>query len=68
MHAVRIVYRVRVTGGDLRDEVDGSTDTCAWFTRREAASLHLGDLARRMLAMAASDAPVGSATTAASDA
>ena len=32
MHAIRIVYRVRIVGGELRDEVDGSTDTCAWFT------------------------------------
>ena len=52
VHAVRIVYRVRITGGELRDEVDGSTDTCAWFTPDEAARLHLGDLARRVLAMA----------------
>ena len=39
MHAIRIVYRVRIIGGELRDEVDGSTDTCAWFTptRRPAA-------------------------------
>ena len=29
MHAIRIVYRVKVIGGDLRDEIDGSTDTCA---------------------------------------
>ena len=52
VHAVRIVYRVRITGGELRDEVDGSTDTCAWFSSDEAARLHLGDLARRVLAMA----------------
>ena len=32
MHAIRIVYRVRVVGGELRDETDGSTDTCRWFT------------------------------------
>ena len=51
VHAIRIVYRVRITGGELRDEVDGSTDTCAWFTPDEAARLHLGDLARRVLAM-----------------
>ena len=50
LHAVRIVYRVRITGGELRDEVDGSTDTCAWFTREEADRLHLGDLARRRAA------------------
>ena len=51
MHAIRIVYRVRITGGELRDEVDGSTDTCAWLTRDEAARLHLGELARRALAL-----------------
>ena len=55
VHAVRIVYRVRITGGELRDEVDGSTDTCAWFTPDEAARLHLGDLARRVLAMTIAD-------------
>ncbi len=52
LHAVRIVYRVRITGGELRDEVNGSTDTCGWFTPDAAARLHLGDLARRALAMA----------------
>src|SRR5258705_9502842 len=46
MHAIRIVYRVRVTGGELRDEVDGSTDTCGWFTPAEAARLNLGGLAK----------------------
>ncbi len=49
MHAIQIVYRVRVTGGELRDEPDGSTDMCAWFTIEEAFDLHLGMLARRML-------------------
>ena len=29
MHAIRIVYDVRIVGGELRDEADGSTDTCA---------------------------------------
>ena len=38
------------TGGELRDEVDGSTDTCAWFTLDEASRLNLGELARRVLA------------------
>lgn len=52
LHAIRIVYRVQVTGGTLRDEVDGSTDTCAWFTPTDAARLHLGELARRALALA----------------
>ena len=52
IHAVQIVYRVRITGGELRDEVDGSTDTCAWFTPNEATQLDLGDLARRVVATA----------------
>ncbi len=50
MHAIRIVYAVRITGGALRDEPDGSTDTCRWVTLDEAAGLHLGELARRELA------------------
>ncbi|MGW0630998.1 NUDIX hydrolase [Streptomyces sp. NPDC002758] len=29
-HAVRLVYEARVTGGELRNEVDGSTDLAAW--------------------------------------
>ncbi|PZT69479.1 NUDIX hydrolase [Streptomyces sp. SW4] len=29
-HAVRLVYEGRVTGGDLRNEVNGSTDLAAW--------------------------------------
>lgn len=31
LHTLRIVYRARVTGGRLRDEVDGSTDRAEWF-------------------------------------
>jgi ADP-ribose pyrophosphatase YjhB (NUDIX family) len=29
-HGVRIVYEGRVVGGELRNEVDGSTDMAAW--------------------------------------
>ena len=49
LHAIRIVYRVRIVGGELRDEIGGSTDTCAWFTLEAAARLRLGELARRAL-------------------
>ncbi|MGK2851396.1 MAG: NUDIX hydrolase [Candidatus Limnocylindrales bacterium] len=48
-HAIRIVYAVRVIDGTLRDEPDGSTDTCRWFTLEEAWRLRLGELARRTL-------------------
>lgn len=46
MHAIRIVYAVTITGGTLRDERDGSTDTCRWVTAAEARTLRLGELAR----------------------
>jgi 8-oxo-dGTP diphosphatase len=55
LHAIRIVYRVRVTGGTLRDEVDGSTDTCAWFALDKAGRLHLAELARRALKLVVAD-------------
>jgi 8-oxo-dGTP diphosphatase len=42
-HAIRIVYRVRVTSGELRHEVAGTTDTCRWLEREEAAMLPLID-------------------------
>jgi len=49
MHAIRIVYAVRLTGGALRDEPDGSTDTCGWVAPEEAARLRLGELARHAI-------------------
>ena len=47
MHAIRIVYAVRLVGGELRDERDGSTDTCRWMDPDQAIRLRLGELARR---------------------
>lgn len=44
-HAIRIIYRVRVIGGELRDEVGGTSDTCAWLTPAQAAALPLVELA-----------------------
>jgi ADP-ribose pyrophosphatase YjhB (NUDIX family) len=44
-HGIRIMYRVRVTGGELRDEVGGSSDTCAWVARSDVAGLPLVELA-----------------------
>ena len=45
-HAVRILYRVRITGGVLRVEVGGSSDDCAWIDRAELESLPIVDLVR----------------------
>src|SRR5918993_947189 len=60
LHAIRIVYRVRVTGGERRDEIDGSTDTCDWFSLDDASRLNLGGLARHALTLAAAHAGEGS--------
>ena len=39
VHVIWMLYRVRIVGGGLRNEADGSTDTCAWMTRDELAGL-----------------------------
>ncbi|GAA1955306.1 NUDIX hydrolase [Microbacterium deminutum] len=31
LHALRIIYRARITGGRLRNEMNGSTDRAEWF-------------------------------------
>jgi ADP-ribose pyrophosphatase YjhB (NUDIX family) len=48
-HGLQIVYRARIVGGELRDELDGSTDRARWFTREEASDLSLVPLAREAL-------------------
>lgn len=30
-HSIRLLYTASVVGGELRDEVGGSTDTASWF-------------------------------------
>jgi len=49
VHAIRIVYEVRVTGGQLREEASGTTDACSWLTIEETGRLNLNDLARRAI-------------------
>jgi ADP-ribose pyrophosphatase YjhB (NUDIX family) len=44
-HGIRIIYRVRVVGGGMRDEIGGSSDACAWVSRSELAALPLVELA-----------------------
>jgi phosphohistidine phosphatase SixA/ADP-ribose pyrophosphatase YjhB (NUDIX family) len=44
-HGLQIIYRTRITGGELRAETDGSSDQAAWFTREEASALELVELA-----------------------
>ena len=39
LHALRVVYRAHLVGGELRDEVGGSTDTAAWVPLHEVDAL-----------------------------
>jgi 8-oxo-dGTP pyrophosphatase MutT (NUDIX family) len=43
-HGIRILYRVRIVGGTLTDEFDGSTDACRWVPVGELATLPHVDL------------------------
>ncbi len=52
LHHVGIVYWLRAYQGDLRGEIDGTTDTCAWFSAADARQLPLVDLAKRGLELA----------------
>ena len=50
-----IVYRARITGGRLRNEVDGSTDRAEWFALPEVKKLQrvkLVDIALEMAGIA----------------
>ena len=39
LHSVGVFYAVAVTGGELRNEIGGSTDLAAWFPTSEVESL-----------------------------
>lgn len=42
-HGVRVLYEARITGGELRDEIGGSTDRAAWHPLAEVAELRRSD-------------------------
>lgn len=51
LHSIRIVYRAHIVGGDLTNELDGSTDEASWFDLSAVARLDrvgLVDAALRM--------------------
>ena len=41
---IRIIYHTEFIGGTLTNELDGSTDLCAWWSYEEAKKLPLVDL------------------------
>jgi len=47
MHAIRLIYRVKIEGGTtLTYEKGGTTDICEWFTPDEVRHLPLVSLAK----------------------
>lgn len=46
LHFLGIFYRVRITGGELTDELGGSTDRCAWLSPDEMRGVRVVALAR----------------------
>jgi ADP-ribose pyrophosphatase YjhB (NUDIX family) len=55
LHFLGVVYRVRVVGGELRDEIDGTTDRCAWFSPDELREIRLVYLAKFGVGLAFGD-------------
>jgi 8-oxo-dGTP diphosphatase len=51
-HAVRVIYRTEIIGGELRDETDESTDQAAWCARDDAVTMPLVGLGRLGLDLA----------------
>ena len=58
LHFIGFLYRVTPVGGALRDEVDGSTDTCAWFPPHELAALRIVGVARHAIRLVLPDAVI----------
>lgn len=54
-HGIRIIYHAELIGGTLTNELDGSTDLCAWWSYEEAVKLPLVDLAEVGLDLAFSN-------------
>eukprot|EP00112_Aurelia_sp_Birch-Aquarium-sp1_P003435 Seg13836.2 transcript_id=Seg13836.2/GoldUCD/mRNA.D3Y31 product="ADP-ribose pyrophosphatase" protein_id=Seg13836.2/GoldUCD/D3Y31 len=44
-HGIRLIYNVEVIGGELRNELKGSTDLAAWVSSDELKNIKLVDLA-----------------------
>lgn len=58
LHALRVLYRAHVVGGELTHEVDGSTDEAAWVPLDSVDDLDrvdLVDVARRLAGLPVRD-------------
>ncbi len=50
LHTVRLVYRIEGWEGELRAEIDGTTDAVEWFTPEELRSLPLAHYVEKVMA------------------
>lgn len=50
-HSLRILYNTEIVGGELANEVDGSTDLCAWHDIEEVGGLRVVSLVKAALAL-----------------
>jgi 8-oxo-dGTP diphosphatase len=55
LHFLGIVYGMRIVGGQLRDEIDGSTDRCAWFAEADLDDIRLVEIAQYGVGLAFPD-------------
>jgi ADP-ribose pyrophosphatase YjhB (NUDIX family) len=46
IHTVRILFTVGLRGGELRDEIHGTTDHAAWFALSDLEAMNVADYAR----------------------
>lgn len=51
LKSVRVIYDARIVGGELRHEVDGTTDEARWIPLSEVSSLPRVDLVDAALAL-----------------
>ena len=51
IHTVRVIYTVELAGGELSDEVGGTSDRATWFAPDDLVTLNVADYARHALAL-----------------
>lgn len=51
LKAVRVIYRARIVGGALANEIGGSTDEAQWIPLADVSRLHRVDLVDAALAL-----------------
>ena len=54
-HGIRILYHAHIVGGELRAELDGTTDLCQWWPKRDLNQIDLVDLAQYGVGLAFND-------------